>query len=232
MRACEPRAELERRPLLAPAAERHEHGTVGGERHLPRRERDVARRRADERGVGQAADDEQLRVLLGRKAREVACGVCRGEARRPRRDRRRRERRGARRELGRVACERHEHELASVGAERRHERRERQCVADNRPADRALLGRRERGVVAQDRALELLQRRARLDPELLHEQPPPLAVGRERVRLAPGPVQRRHQLTARLLPQRLLLDELRQLADEALVLAELELGLDPLRERA
>src|SRR5439155_1724446 len=72
--------------------------------------------------------------------------------------------------------------------------------------------------------------RARLDPELLDQQPAALAVRGERVRLAPAAVEREHQLSPRLLAQRLGGDELRQLADEPLVQADLELGVDPSRE--
>src|SRR5205823_2074697 len=42
----------------------------------------------------------------------------------------------------------------------------------------------ERGVLAQNRLLELLQRLARLDPQLLDERPPRLAVDLERFSLA------------------------------------------------
>ena len=86
-------------------------------------------------------------------------------------------------------------------------------------------------VLAQDRALELLQRRARLDPELLDEQPAALPVARERLGLAAAAVEREHQLAAQLLAQRLLVDERLSSATSALVLAELELGLDPRLER-
>src|SRR5206468_1183196 len=69
-------------------------------------------------------------------------------------------------------------------------------------------------------------------PELLDQEPPPGSVARERLRLAAAAVQREHQLAERALAQRLLLDECLQLADEPRVLAQLELGFNPLLERA
>ncbi len=84
--------------------------------------------------------------------------------------------------------------------------------------------------MTQDRSLELLQRGARLDPELIHEQASSFPVGRERLSLPPATVEREHQLPPRLLAERLLLDQRLELADETLVRAELELRLDPLAE--
>src|SRR5262249_57037155 len=58
----------------------------------------------------------------------------------------------------------------------------------------------ERRVLLEDRALELAQRVAGLDPELLHERPARALVDGERVGLSPGAVQREHQLATQALP--------------------------------
>ena len=135
-------------------------------------------------------------------------------------------------QLGSIGRERDEYELPPVGAERCDERRERGVVADDRAAaGRPREGRAERWILTQDGALELLQHRARLDPELVHQQPSAFAVAGERLRLPSAAVEREHQLPPRLLAQRLLLHERLQLADETLVPAELELRFDPLAER-
>ena len=54
----------------------------------------------------------------------------------------------------------------------------------------------ESRVLSEDRLLELLEGRARLDPELVDEQPPGLAVDLERLGLATGAVEREHELRA------------------------------------
>ena len=61
----------------------------------------------------------------------------------------------------------------------------------------------ERRVLAQDRRLQLAQRGARLEPELLDQQLAPGAVDVERLGLAAGAVEREHQQAARALAQRL-----------------------------
>ena len=52
----------------------------------------------------------------------------------------------------------------------------------------------EADLLAEDRAVELLQRRARVDPELLDERAASLLVGLERLGLPPRAVEREHQL--------------------------------------
>ena len=79
--------------------------------------------------------------------------------------------------------------------------------------------------------VEIARLRSNTVAKLIHQQPPALAVASERLRLPSAAVEREHQLPPRLLAQRLLLDERLQLADETLVLAELELRFDPLAER-
>ena len=85
--------------------------------------------------------------------------------------------------------------------------------------------------MAQDRALEFLQRRARFDAELPDEQPAAVPVARERVRLPAAPVEREHQLPPQPLAEGLRLDEGLEIGDEPLVPAELEVGVGPLLER-
>jgi hypothetical protein len=88
-------------------------------------------------------------------------------------------------------------------------------------------GKAERRVLAQDRALQRAQLRARLEPEFLDEQAPSFAVSVERVRLPPGAVQRQHQLGAKTLLQRVFGDESLELADKLGVATKSEIGLDP-----
>ncbi len=84
----------------------------------------------------------------------------------------------------------------------------------------------------QDRALELLQLGARLDPELVDEHRPRVAIRLERLRLTAGRVERPHQRRARPLAQRVLADEGFELGDELRVTSEREVGVDPQLERA
>ena len=58
--------------------------------------------------------------------------------------------------------------------------------------------------------MQLLQHRARLDPELLDQLVAPRAVDGERVGLAARAVEREHQLAAQPLAQRMLADERRR----------------------
>ena len=83
----------------------------------------------------------------------------------------------------------------------------------------------------QDRLLELVQRRARLDPELVDEQPPRLAIDLERLDLPAGAVERAHEHRAQPLAQGVRADECLELSDELGVAAECEVGLDPQLER-
>ena len=75
--------------------------------------------------------------------------------------------------------------------------------------------------MSQHRALELAQRRPRLDTELI-ERSARVLVGVERVLLAAGAVQREHELLAELLPVRLGRDELLELRQDLAMLAERE----------
>ena len=129
------------------------------------------------------------------------------------------EQRAQRRQLARAADERERR--------RRHERPgQRDRSAASSRAAREL----ERRVLGQDLLLELPQRRARLEPELV-ERRPRVAVGLERLRLPARAVEREHQLPAQTLAVRMLGDQRLELADELRVAAEREIGLDPLLER-
>jgi hypothetical protein len=81
-------------------------------------------------------------------------------------------------------------------------------------------------LLAEDRLLELLERRARVDPELLDERSARVPVDLERLRLAARAVEREHELGAEALAERVRGDELLQLSDDFPVPAEGEIGLD------
>src|SRR5439155_25090322 len=69
-------------------------------------------------------------------------------------------------------------------------------------------GRRlERGILPEDRLFQLAQLPSRLDPELVDEEPPSCVIGLEGFRLAPGAVERAHQLAAQVLSQRMSRDQ-------------------------
>ena len=89
----------------------------------------------------------------------------------------------------------------------------------------------ERGVLGEDRLVQLAQPRARLDAELADQRAARGAVGLERVRLAPGPVEGDQELTAQALAQRVLADERLELGDELRTAAEREVGVDAVLER-
>ena len=99
--------------------------------------------------------------------------------------------------------------------------------------DRSRGGRRLRrrlqfGLLSEDRALEALERWARLDAQFPDEQVAGLLVGGERVGLAAGPVEREHELSAKALAVRMAGDESFELGDEVAAVPELELGIDSL----
>ncbi len=90
--------------------------------------------------------------------------------------------------------------------------------------------RNERGVVLEDRPLQLLQRLTRLEPELVRQEPSGLCVDVESLGLAPAAVERGHELPARPLAQRVLGDERLELAHEIRMAAEYEVCVDPVLE--
>ena len=89
----------------------------------------------------------------------------------------------------------------------------------------------ERGILAQDRLLELSERLPRLHRELVDQRPSRLLEGLERLRLTAAPVQGEHQLTLKPLAERVLADEDFELGDHLLMTAGGELGVDQLLAR-
>ena len=86
----------------------------------------------------------------------------------------------------------------------------------------------EHPLLAKDLRIELLERAARLDPELVDEQPPAFVEGLQRVRLPAGPVERQHQLGPESLTQRVRTEERLEHRDDLVVPLELELGVHQL----
>ena len=86
--------------------------------------------------------------------------------------------------------------------------------------NRGLIRQVERSILPQDRALQPLQRRARLEAELLDQRPARRLVGLQRFGLAPAAVQRDHQLSVQALAQRVHRGQRRQLADHVGVKAQ------------
>ena len=80
--------------------------------------------------------------------------------------------------------------------------------------------------MSKNRPLELLERGARIDPELVDERPARVLVGLQGLRLPARPVQRRHQVAAQTLAQRVLGDERLELPDQLVVAPEGEVGVD------
>ena len=89
----------------------------------------------------------------------------------------------------------------------------------------------QRRVLPKDRSLQLLERRARVDPQLVDECPARILVGVQSLRLPTRPVQRRHQIPPQALAERMLGDECLELPDELVVAPEGEVGVDPELER-
>ena len=79
--------------------------------------------------------------------------------------------------------------------------------------------------------MQVAERAARLDAELVDERGPRRAEGLERLRLPAAAVQGEHQLAAQALSQRVLARQRLQLADELVVAADREIGVDPVLER-
>ena len=88
----------------------------------------------------------------------------------------------------------------------------------------------DRGILLQDRLLELAQRPARLNAEFADEDPPALLIDLERFRLAPGAVEREHQLRAQMLAQRMLSDKPLDLGYQLGVPAQGEISIDAFLE--
>ena len=96
---------------------------------------------------------------------------------------------------------------------------------------RRLDDRVQRRVLTEDRLLEVTQSLARLDPELLDEDATSVPVGLERLSLAPGAVEREHQLAPEALAQRVARNQGLEVPDD-ICAAEGELRLDGILERS
>src|SRR5262249_26758255 len=94
-------------------------------------------------------------------------------------------------------------DLAGATDERREELGERRA----RGTTKRLPWAADRLVLPQDRTLQVAQRGARCDAELLVELRTRVLVGGERVRLASGSIEGEHQLLAETLAERVTLDE-------------------------
>ena len=135
--------------------------------------------------------------------------------------------------LARAARARERDETYVVAPEERGDRGHLEAATDQRSRRRGQLhahGRRrlrcrERGIVAQDPALELLELRAGVDAELFDEQLTGRPASGERVGLPPRAVERERVLRARVLAVRLGRDQPLQLGHELVVAAERELGV-------
>ena len=90
---------------------------------------------------------------------------------------------------------------------------------------------RERRILREDLAVELLQLRTRFESELVDKRAADRSVVLERFCLTARAVERQHQLAVDTLPQRIRGRELLQLRDELAVAAERELGVESLLER-
>ena len=90
----------------------------------------------------------------------------------------------------------------------------------------------ERPLLAENRAVEGLQLRPGLDPELLDERPARVVIRRERLGLTATAVEREHQVRPQLLTQRVGTDEHFDLGDELCVRAQVQISGDPLLEHA
>ena len=89
----------------------------------------------------------------------------------------------------------------------------------------------QRGILPKDRPLQLLERRARIDPELVDEGPARFLVGVQRLGLPTRPVQRSHQIHPQALAERVLGDECLELPDQLVLAPEREVGVDPQLQR-
>ena len=85
----------------------------------------------------------------------------------------------------------------------------------------------QRWVLLEDRPLQLLERRARIYPELVHECPTRILVGVQRLRLPARPVERGHHRPPQALAKRVLDDQCLELSNQLVVAPERKVGVDP-----
>ena len=106
--------------------------------------------------------------------------------------------------------------------ERTHPARRRRCISTTVDGDGQLR------ILQEDRPLELLELDARLQPELVIQEPPCLPIDLEPFGLAAAAVEREHELCAEALAVRVLGSERVQLGHERKLPAKRELCVDPL----
>jgi hypothetical protein len=85
----------------------------------------------------------------------------------------------------------------------------------------------QRGVLPQDRSLQLLERGTRHEPEPVDECPARILVGVQGLRLPTRPVERRHQMCPEAFAERVLGDQRLELRDQLVVAPEAEVRVDP-----
>ena len=89
----------------------------------------------------------------------------------------------------------------------------------------------DRRVLRQDRRLQPAKLRPGLEARLLHEAPPRLLEGLERVRLTAAPVERQHQLAPKALTHGVLLERRMKRGHDLPMLAKRQRRLELLLER-
>ena len=105
------------------------------------------------------------------------------------------------------------------------------ALARRTPRRRGRGRRLERRVVLEDRPLEPRQRRPGLEAQLLGQHAPAVPVDLQRLGLAPGAIQRQHQLRAQALAQRLARDGGLELGDQLGMAPARQVGLDAALQR-
>ena len=89
----------------------------------------------------------------------------------------------------------------------------------------------EHAFLTEDLRVQLLQRAARLDPQVVDEEPAPLVVGRERVGLPARAVEREHELRPQPLAEWIRAQERFELRQDLAVAFQLELRVEQLLGR-
>jgi hypothetical protein len=89
----------------------------------------------------------------------------------------------------------------------------------------------QRRILTEDLLLELSQRGTRLEPKLIAQRAPRIAVGRQRLSLTARAVERQHQLGPQPLAQRMKHHKRLELADQLRITRENQVRLDPPLER-
>ena len=186
--------------------------------------------------VGRRVDEYEVGVVRAREPHQVRGRGVACERRRPRFRPVRTDRGGRGRQLVLSRNEPCHDELGPHEVRELDERAD-AIVARRRDEDNAGARRRrrgselERGVVPEDGPLERLQRRGRIEPEGLDQQPPRRTVDLQGFGLSSGAVEREHQLAAGPLAQRMRCDECLELGHDAVVAPEHKLRLEAVLQR-